>query len=85
MFEAHSSGEAFSEQVSYGYGWFVGQESNHKAVWHIGGAPGYTALLMRFPEDDICIVVLCNVGGGFTAMHALAEQISGLAFRLSID
>ena len=80
MFEPHGSGEAFAEQVSYGYGWFVGRESDRRAVWHIGGAPGYGALVMRFPEDDVCIVVLNNVGVGFSAMHDLARKISDLVF-----
>lgn len=45
----------------YAYGWVVGERKGHKQVGHGGGINGFVTDYLRFPEDDVCVVVLCNV------------------------
>jgi CubicO group peptidase (beta-lactamase class C family) len=45
---------------NYGYGWFIDSISGKKIVSHSGGASGFRSNLIRVPEDNICIILLCN-------------------------
>jgi CubicO group peptidase (beta-lactamase class C family) len=50
-----------NRNLSYGYGWFVG-ESNHRQVAFHGGGPygGFVAEIDRYPADKVTIIVLSN-------------------------
>lgn len=43
-----------------GYGWFLREMFGKKRIYINGRSPGYSAYFLRFPEDDICIIVLGN-------------------------
>ena len=45
----------------YAYGWAIGDQKGHKRVGHGGGINGFATDFERFPDDDVCVVVLCNV------------------------
>lgn len=45
---------------NYGYGWFVENIAGNKLVSHSGGASGFRSYLVRDPQNDICIILLCN-------------------------
>ena len=46
---------------NYGRGWQLGYRFFRKKVLsHGGGAPGFRSNLSFIPNDDICVVVLCN-------------------------
>jgi len=45
---------------NYAYGWRVRTEGNRKRIQHTGGVPGFKTLILRFPDDRVCIVVLSN-------------------------
>jgi D-alanyl-D-alanine carboxypeptidase len=45
----------------YAYGWATGDHKGHKRVGHGGGINGFATDFERFPDDDVCVVVLCNV------------------------
>jgi CubicO group peptidase (beta-lactamase class C family) len=47
--------------VSYGYGWFVGDRLGHRAAGHGGTYSGYRALIERYPDDQIVIIILSNL------------------------
>ncbi|MCF6403095.1 beta-lactamase family protein [Chitinophaga filiformis] len=49
-----------SSAVYYGYGWYVTNYKNRKAVYHGGVLPGFRAMYYRFPEERSAIVVLTN-------------------------
>ena len=45
----------------YGMGWFLDEYKNHRMVYHGGDTvSGFTSLLMRFPEQKLTIILLCN-------------------------
>ncbi len=46
---------------NYAYGWMVDERNGHSRVGHGGGINGFVTDFVRFPADDVCLVVLCNV------------------------
>lgn len=48
------------EPVSYGYGWFLDPSAGHHRMWHFGTTQGFRSALMRYPDDRLTVVVLCN-------------------------
>ena len=44
----------------YGYGWGIDSIEGKRKVSHSGGIHGFTTIISRVPEDDICIVLLSN-------------------------
>lgn len=67
------------EKNGYAYGWTVGERRGRKFVGHGGGINGFATEFLRFPDDDLCVVVLSNVvpsnPGKFA--HDLARLASG--------
>jgi CubicO group peptidase (beta-lactamase class C family) len=48
-------------QVSYGYGWFIGERFGHRVAGHGGTYNGFRALIEHFPDDEIAIIILSNL------------------------
>jgi CubicO group peptidase (beta-lactamase class C family) len=44
----------------YGFGWFLDPYKNHSRMWHYGETQGFHSYIVRFPDDHLTIVVLCN-------------------------
>jgi CubicO group peptidase (beta-lactamase class C family) len=49
------------DEVSYGYGWFVGKYLNHNVAGHGGTYNGFHALIEHYPDDEISIIILSNL------------------------
>jgi CubicO group peptidase (beta-lactamase class C family) len=49
------------DKVSYGYGWFIGERHGHRATGHGGTYNGYRALIERYPNDELSIIILANL------------------------
>jgi CubicO group peptidase (beta-lactamase class C family) len=45
----------------YGYGWRIARTFDRPMVAHPGSIPGFSSHIRRYPEDGVCIIVLCNV------------------------
>lgn len=70
--------------TGYGLGWFVDEVNGHRHVHHAGGAPGSAAILARYPDDRLTVILLAN--GGAPYMQALdfgvaQRYIPGLVSR----
>jgi len=51
-------------QVSqYGFGWRLDTYKGHKIIGHGGATAGFSSSLQRYPEDQLTVIVLCNLGG----------------------
>ena len=46
--------------VSYGFGWFVDPYESHQRMWHYGETMGFHSYIVRFPNDHLTVIVLCN-------------------------
>ena len=46
--------------VSYGFGWFLDPYRGHRRMWHYGDTMGFHTYIVRFPDDDVTIIVLGN-------------------------
>lgn len=45
----------------YAYGWMVRDKESRKRVFHGGGINGFQSFILRYPDEKLCVVVLCNV------------------------
>jgi CubicO group peptidase (beta-lactamase class C family) len=49
------------EKNGYAYGWGVRTKSGRKTISHGGGINGFRSHILRYPDEKLCVVVLCNV------------------------
>jgi CubicO group peptidase (beta-lactamase class C family) len=45
----------------YAYGWSVTDRSGRKEISHGGGINGFATHILRFPDQNVCVIVLSNV------------------------
>ena len=55
---------ADGRRYDYGLGTRMGTFEGHPVVGHTGGGQGFSTVLMRFPDDDLTVVVLKNYAAG---------------------
>ena len=46
---------------TYAYGWMVDKYKDHKWISHSGGIQGFATIISRFPDDELCIIILKNI------------------------
>jgi CubicO group peptidase (beta-lactamase class C family) len=46
---------------NYAYGWMVSTVKGRKEIQHGGGINGFSTEILRYPDQKVCVVVLCNV------------------------
>lgn len=63
----------------YGFGWFLGEHKGHRAFWTPGAGDGFSTTLMRFPDDDLTVIVLSN-RDEFLWADTLAREIGALVW-----
>ncbi|WP_416176196.1 serine hydrolase [Clostridium sp.] len=49
-------------QPYYGYGWMITDGKYGKEIYHGGNILGFTSNIARYPENDLTIILLTNVG-----------------------
>lgn len=58
----HNALYHYYDSTKYGLGWYFKIDDNgYKVVWHEGGMMGASSMIKLIPEENISIVVLCNV------------------------
>lgn len=65
----------------YADGWVVRNRHGHISYSHTGGTNGFVSSLEHFPELDVTVVVLSNLG--FTDLGSLAGSLAPAAVRRS--
>jgi CubicO group peptidase (beta-lactamase class C family) len=45
---------------NYGFGWFLDPYKGHSRMWHTGSTMGFRAVIERFQDDRLTVVILCN-------------------------
>jgi CubicO group peptidase (beta-lactamase class C family) len=72
---------ADGRRYDYGLGTRLGSLEGHPVLGHTGAGQGFSTVLMRFPEDDLTIVVLENFVPGTPAVTVagrIARRLLGL-------
>lgn len=46
---------------AYGFGWEVSKRNGRRALEHTGAWDGFSDYVLRYPDDGLAVVVLCNV------------------------
>jgi CubicO group peptidase (beta-lactamase class C family) len=68
----------------YGYCWGISVAHGRRSIGHGGGAPGVSASFMRYPDDDVTIIVLSNYSGG-AASRQPAKALEAIVFGKKYD
>jgi CubicO group peptidase (beta-lactamase class C family) len=71
------------QTITYAAGLQVGQYNGVREISHTGSTSGYRAFLARYPEQQVGVAVLCNVGNvnPGTVGHRVADIVLGDAAR----
>lgn len=62
--------------ASYGFGWMLEPMNGHRTTQHGGAWQGFTAFILRYPDDNLSVAVLSNLAGGGPGM--IAKVVAGL-------
>ena len=66
-----------SSKTGYGFGWFLEPYRDHALISHSGGfRTGFNSIMQFYPEDHVCIIILCNLYGA--GVNEIAKDIVGL-------
>jgi CubicO group peptidase (beta-lactamase class C family) len=63
---------------NYAWGWVVNEQYGHKRITHGGGIDGFNTTIVRFVNDDICIIALSNRIPA--ALDAMSQRLAALLF-----
>ena len=80
MFTEHAK---IGEELSYGYGWIIGQLYNRNLAMHHGAIRGFRASLFRFPDEKLFIITLSNYDQAKTPK--INENISAILFNVTYE
>lgn len=63
---------------NHGFAWFMDSFNNHRIVQHPGSTVGgYSAIIYRYIDDKMTVILLCNLGDGAFGVDAMAKRIAG--------
>ncbi len=60
----------------YGFGWRIDEYQSHRRVYHTGGTCGFRTAYLRYPDDQMSIIILTNRRD--PGVMELAEKLTGL-------
>jgi CubicO group peptidase (beta-lactamase class C family) len=74
---------------NYGYGMITDSLENHYRNWHNGGIPGFLSNISRYPNDDVCVIVLGNtdisLSNTLSISDVVADGLAGIVFGLPVE
>lgn len=71
-------------QGSYGMGWVEKEVDGTRLVFHTGKIPGYNSLMALLPEQEVGVVLLCNLGD-FLVASPMVETAGEGALRILMN
>jgi CubicO group peptidase (beta-lactamase class C family) len=71
----------------YGFGWKIQKESDRRLVTPGGGLRSYSTSILRYPDDDACVIVLSRSESTDAARvgHDLAAILFGMQYELPTE
>jgi CubicO group peptidase (beta-lactamase class C family) len=61
-----------------GMGWFIAKANGHRVVFHTNGGPGSSAVISRYLDDGLTIIVMTNLGAHYTDVMKISGRIAEL-------
>jgi CubicO group peptidase (beta-lactamase class C family) len=55
-----SKKKMFTEYKQAGYGWYLGKQNERNYIFMNGLTSGFSAHIGRYPEEEVCVIVLSN-------------------------
>lgn len=71
------------QYLGYGFGWNVALYQGHYSVFHGGGGPGFSALVLFLPSDSIGVAILANTRASdvtMTIANSLCDRLLNLPY-----
>jgi serine beta-lactamase-like protein LACTB, mitochondrial len=65
--------------TGYGLGWLLRTTNNRREVYHHGGQPRVSTILMLLPDHGVAIVLLCNLENVSEPLTVAAREIAAIA------
>ncbi|MBD0297069.1 MAG: serine hydrolase [Bacteroidota bacterium] len=62
---------------NYGYGWTIDTLYNRTYMAHSGGIHGFTSFLMRFPKDEVVVIMLDNSSS--SQLSKISKNLAAIA------
>lgn len=63
----------------YGYGWTIDSTHGRLTTAHGGSIPGFTSYLLRFPQEELVVVMLDNTSG--TNLTKISRSLAAVALN----
>jgi len=63
----------------YGYGWGIDSLYGKLLTTHSGGIPGYSSNILRFPQDEIVVIVFDNTSS--SAVTVISKNVAAILFN----
>jgi len=63
----------------YGYGWGIDSMYGKMLTTHSGGIPGYSSNILRFPQDEIVVIVFDNSSSN--AVTVISKNVAAILFN----
>lgn len=64
-----------------GYGWYLKSHLNRKRSYMTGRSPGFSTYFGRYPDDQVCVIVLSNLY--IPSTKEIGESIASIVFHES--
>ena len=65
----------------FGYGYVIDTKDGHRVWWHNGHVDGFSAMLARYPDDKLTIIILSNDDGA--RVEALSRDLAAVYLKAS--
>ena len=69
----------------YGYGLYIDSLYGTPEIYHGGGIPGFSANLCYYPEKDVMIILLSNVGWFDQSLDPVNTDLSAILFHFPYE
>lgn len=63
---------------NYGHGWQLEKQFGKQTIGHSGGGDGFRTMFKRIVEDDVCVILLCNIEN--VNLEAVSNQLLRIAY-----
>ena len=61
-----------------GMGWFIATANGHRIVFHTNGGPGSSAVITRYLDDRLTVIVMTNLGAHHTDVMKISAAVADI-------